>query len=70
MLPLYSKELYVFLLNVFNFKDKNNATFPEAVLLDFRAGYNRIGEIFSEQLQEARRSMMLKLMDGYSTYEE
>lgn len=30
----------------------------------------QLGEIFSEQLQEARRSMMLKLMDGYSTYEE
>ena len=30
----------------------------------------QLREIFSEQLQEARRSMMLKLMDGYSTYEE
>ena len=29
-----------------------------------------LGDIFNEQLQEARRSMMLKLMDGYSTYEE
>ncbi len=29
-----------------------------------------LGDIFNEQLQEARRGMMLKLMDGYSTYEE
>lgn len=47
---LYATALFertlCFLLNVFNFKDKNNATFPEAVLLDFRAGYNRIGGTF------------------------
>lgn len=35
-----------------------------------RRALELLGDIFNEQLQEARRSMMLKLREDYRTYEE